>query len=369
MGVPVELALKIIKGEVGITTNVKDQSIETIDGEAYDWFNKKFKSEMINIFSDVIENFYYTHYNITSFLKDMIDDHIGRNGEESKIYVSLEVDYDAYIKGSCIKFDSPIKGSIENAELILKKIEKIGDLAVLDINLINECFEKAIKEYLTPYNDKYNQYIVSWSIKTLSDLGMELALAINHVQNYNYNIAKSYLNKTSLNEHEIEQYLNDANSLKKRDLSVPEYVYGGDLSKIPSHNAWWIDTEGNAYGASGSTSLMLHIEMAEAISKRLYPDEISEHNDYSLLDEKRYAKISDNWLLYDAQYITGLDEKSQPIYAFKEPLTDKQVDTILKIFAYARGMDTFRVGYSQTPISASKFKQMEPLMRNQLFKL
>jgi hypothetical protein len=424
MGMPTDMAIQVIKGELGITTNVKDQVVETCD-ECDNWFEKEFKKNIKHKLTNLIERYVYSHQDLLQILTNFVEDKVGMNGTKGEVWIDGQyIDLVTYIIGGEIKVKSPVNKIINKAKKIITEIDKYNNLVNFGLNH-NDIVFNIINDSLP---NKILTHLRQWKIKSLGDIEMELALSINHITNYQYKIAKSYIkdcDNSILQLGNVETYIKTIEELDKRDLTIPVHpyireidekkeiediisiiknriddvlkgehntvrdltveqcnyelnLYNTKLSVLKtkygetvrntfknSYDAYWIDRNGNAYGANGNKAAMLHITMADAICAKLYPDYDSDKS--TKLEEEGWVKITDKWVLYSAQYCAiehGLVE-----YKFREPITEKQREIICYIMVYGKTTSTFNVGYSGTLITVDKFKTMERELLNELFKL
>jgi len=369
-GMDTDMAIQVIKGELGLDTDIENQSV-VVNENGDNWFEKEFKKIIKFQIKDKVEHFTYCHLDLLQILKDFVYDDVGKYDNNPTISVKIDVDIKTYITNGNVKVESPVSAVIERAKNIIQKINDYHNLSVFGLNsddLELLYYQTARKEF----SDKVLKHIQLWSIQDFRDCEFHLCLAINNITNYNYRKAKDFISSGDCSilpgmgsvENYIENYINALKELDERELSVPVHKYKEKINHF--YNAYWIDREGNAYGAEGPVSAMLHINMADAICDKFYPD--CKEDKSSHLERLGYVKISDNWVLYLSDYI-DLSDSLQIERKFAEPITEKQKETICNIFSQGKRIDTFYAGYSRQLISLSKFKQMDGFMLNNLFKL
>lgn len=149
---------------------------------------------------------------------------------------------------------------------------------------------------------------------------------------------KQRLSEFMENEMKIEEY-------HKTELKPVEIIEGYD--------AGWLSPDGEFYGLNGSTSNMLHLNIAERLlaSKKIPVKEL--RNPDRWLEENGWVKIHHDWILFAGPF-------------FGKTLTDIQIE---KLYRYGqvchRGV--LRLGVSRTQITAARLRETEPLMLNKFF--
>jgi hypothetical protein len=375
LGTTNEMAIDVIKGHMKLGTNVESQELYVEENKKGDqWFEKEFKDILKYKIKTDIENFSYLHTDLLNVLQKFVKKCVGKD-DDYNINVELNVDFKTYITNGEVKVDSTIPELIEKSKKLINDLNNYHNLAVFGIDTV-----ELDDLFISSENciDRFScGHIRRWNVKNFYDCEFNLCLAINNITNYNYRKAKNYINDCDCSSLpglcSVETYINTLDSLDQRDLSIPVHFYGDNILSHRfndtykyAYDAYWIDREGNAYGADGPTAAMLHINIADAICK----NEIKNNVDSSsILERKGYVKMSKDWVLYTADYM-DLGDDNEMIKKPLEPMTDKQVDTVVRIISQGfRISETFWVGYSKQLMNITKFKNMEPLMRNNLFKL
>jgi hypothetical protein len=375
LGMTNEMAIDIIKGELKLETNVESQELYVGENEKGDqWFEKKFKDILMYKIRNDIERFSYLHIDLLDILKKFVKKCVGRNNDYN-FNIEVNVDFKTYISNGKVKVETPIPEIIEKCKKLISDLNNYHNLVVFGFDCVklDDLFISAKNEI-----DKFSfNHLKNWNVKNLYDCEFNLCLTINHITNYNYNRAKEYLNNCDCSSlpglTSVNTYINSMVSLDERDLSIPVHFYDSNISSHRfddnykmAYDAYWIDRDGNAYGADGSVANMLHINMADAICKK---EGVEGNDDSSLiLERKGWVKISKDWVLYTSDYM-DMGDGNEIIKKPNPPMTDKQVDTVIRIISQGLSKNVFYVGYKKVLININQFKYMEPLMRNKLFNL
>ena len=152
-------------------------------------------------------------------------------------------------------------------------------------------------------------------------------------------------------EHAISGIVKDADELKLKPISPTEF-----------RNACWISPEGVIYGLNGEIDDMLHIEMANMlVSQGTVKAQTlkQEHNAYLILEQSGWAKLNNNWIIFEPDVYISDEHKKQ----FITPVQQERIAQYLHIH-YS---DIGKFGILHHKVSSFMFKQMDQFAINKLF--
>jgi hypothetical protein len=371
MGIPNDIAIKIIMGEMKITFDVETQIFEVKENEAGDmWGEMEGKDWAEWKKKDIIDSAVSWHKILCEYLEHVMGLSTSTINMKSSsenlnnIEFMVETDIKSYLNG-VIEVETPHKDVLVNAKKSIKELENATGIFTLlgvdsDIHFFNSSDDDA------NYLHILCLWMCKWKMKTIEDVITELRLITGLYENetFNYRKAKDYLLLGEILSEEqrdtVKQYVKDKISLGERPLYIPI-----DINE-KKYDAYWIDPEGNAYGADGSVALQLHSSMAEAIVDHKKMRKSPNEDFQMILENLGYVKMTGNWVLYNGQKCEIEGDKI--IYKTDSYITPQQIKTVCTIIKkwYEGKM---LCGYKRGYVHVSTFKQMEPLMMAKLFEL
>lgn len=348
VGITNNLVLDILSGKKVLTVNVDTQDVnvdshtdEFSDYEILDidpWIRKEYHKTLA-LFDGLKNNFGLCRYEL-----DKLD----------KSYFGIEFDTPeilSYIFAEDKEED--VLGIIERVKNKFKDNQTISSISDV-IKVARSLSIKAIKlSKCIPLLNKNGLYTDNVRAKFYEKTLHNRVLSTNQIM-------LELRSGKMLHEHqkemiELEAYLEGAEESAKeikRGIQPKEDLLTHNLC-----DAYWISPEGETYGLNGHIANMLHYQMAcaiineEDVNEKLIERATGEQSADSLLGEKGWCKITNNWVLYDG-------------YHYDKPLTRKQQQTIYTLgqrIMLEKGL-ALKLGLKQVMMSAAKFDMLDKHM-------
>jgi hypothetical protein len=329
-GINEKTAIDIVLGKAALIVDVKSQELCIGDITDHHEFRYNFRQYL----SIKYDNMKVKQLQTVADLCE-IEDHL-IDGIESDGTLSIVVNF------------SP--KDIFNGDRVLDVNAKINDKYEGYIEIVKDARELQAEALRI---DDFVRFLKTQDIvsdRDFLDLADELALYIDRVANFEP--MKSKAVRSLGNYAQLKDYLQANEELANTyKLATPRSVY--------MWNACWIDREGKLYGADGTIANFLHLKIAEALVKHDVIPKGCIMDPSAWLDKNGWVKMQDNWVMYAGYY---------NVYSDILPLTDAQIQVISDI-GYKSYNNALYVGDKKTLMAATKFKAMDKILLQNVFKL
>lgn len=343
VGMPEDLALKILKGSHVIVVDEADQSVivterDEIIHERYpkidirSWYRKEHKK----IGDDLRSAYEYLGMSTRGIFRygfEMIFD-------KDDIIRFTRGDNEGILE--TLRDDSRIRDISDVSRVVLAVILKADKLYT-----VLEWMDRVYPEELEfDYSDPMGS--VS---KGRHDV---LNLLMTRYQNFCNNNSEAILEEIEEEDDKVRSYVNNAIEITKV-LSKPTFE---PMNILDNYSAGWLSPTGEYYGLNGDIGNMLHTNIADKLQEQgIIPEDVETVD--SWLERNGWVKIHGNWILYGGWENEKLD---RPVV----PMTEIQKTEIVRYGKLChKGMLKF--GFKMEFISAARFEMTDMLMIRKLF--
>jgi len=344
VGLPTDMALKILKGEMILGVDVEDQTM--------------FVTKRIPEVHDGI----YPKINPVDFMTRQSTE-IHKHAESIKdSWYQLQRNMSTYGNRFQTDFDyqSIFRFIAGNNESILEELEDNTEVHMIS-GLIT-----VTKQFILKTSSLFT--VFKWMYNNWDEFGGNTGDLASLEPFYNYNEIKHQVSSdligvsllmqqtmnltyTPLKElTEIEEYFEAAREIEE---TISRGIEPVDIND--NWSAGWLSPEGDYYALNGDIALMLHQQIGDALQEKgLIPefgDDEEKINPDSWLEEHGWVKIHDD----NIQFGGCLN-----MMAYRTPnlnMTEKQVDIIYR-YGQVHKNGVLRMGWRLTPMSAAKFQML-----------
>jgi signal recognition particle subunit SEC65 len=272
-GCSMEMALQILKGDIVLLVDVKEQNIIPSNRtEAHD-----------NIFPkiDLLDFMKYHADNVKEHGKAIIDGMLSlqRQIKLDFKYININIGYDDIFKFIAGDNDAILEHLQENTE--------IGSVKNF-LDTTKRFIEEAMKIQST----------MKWMINSYGLNNLDYQLYYSYVTE-TLNDIVYYLNQTLKLEFSMDNVVGDnlqyyLDSIKEIDMVLSEEIKPVDI--LSNYSAGWLAPNGDFYGLNGDIANMLHNQIANALYEaKIVPEgEANENNPDTWLEQNGWVKIHDN---------------------------------------------------------------------------
>ena len=336
MGIPMDLALKILVGDYLILVDVEEQnflvaerddSIHTIFPKinVFDWCRSK-SIDISKNADDLIDTIKQTAWNLRGTRLHVSFDY-------KEIFEFIEGDNDI------------ILDEIKDNENVIHLISLV--------KVVKEFIDKSLKV----------SKVIDWFIKTYPDKFSSLEMPINDIYKVNYRIAElsekfnsmlltnwNTIIGITVDVDDIDDTLtNYLEAVKEIDEVISNGIEPVDI--MDNYSAGWLSPDGVYYALNGEIANMLHIQIADALQKKgIIPttDEDGKVNPDSWLEQHGWVKIHGNSIHFAGCLNKEIGLKNVDI-------TNVQIDIIYK-YIQLKHNSIMKLGWKLQPTSAAKFQ-------------
>lgn len=340
IGCPLDIALKVIKGNIVLVTDKDNASINAIE------YKLSMKNEYPPLdMEDICEKWLLDMKKSSKEWSKSISELVKSVIEEDNSF-NITVKYDSLIrffyegeKEDILDMDNDIIYSIKCLVFGVK-------------NFIDECFKKmkVIKWMHNNYPDEIPEEFLQMPIEV-----RDVYTNITDIMTKDGDI-DAYIARNKIVDDTVSKYIEDEKNIQK---TLEEVIQPVNI--LDGYDAGWLAPNGNFYGLNGGFANMLHIRIADALLKAnvIPKEEGYERNPDVWLSENGWVKIHNCHILYDG-YIQS--RYGKPLI----PLTDIQRENIEKYGQVCcNGMLQFGLSYQFC--YAAKFGMMDEFMIRKLF--
>lgn len=358
MGMPDDYIFKCLSGEdFVLRVNEEDQSVYITEREESDTYPKLEAEKTAKHWADqVAEEGEELIFTIGKLYRTL----------GNSVCLNMEVNFQDLINIFYVNDYSEGKSDIFN-----KMIEQLDEMDMNDSSE-GDCIRKV----------KFVKFFNNWkiSVKKKMDI-IKFILDNNLTKNtesvqHSYNVIANQLIETVqffeaeysenlIREPETERLSKTEESIANRlfDYENTHREYAWEVTSDMQADAIWVSPEGKAYGSNGAIHDMLHLTIADWLQEKGIIHYDREESGCctidSYLEHEGWCKIHGDWVLMDPF------AKSMNFEMPTNRMTDEQVDFIADYFKNRR---TFmKCGYEHKPISYITFKNLDTIMRTQLF--
>jgi signal recognition particle subunit SEC65 len=341
---PMEMKLKILKGDMVIIVDEKDQMFVIVDREKHhetifpkldipEWYKRKH--------NEIGKNGKNIYTNLGLLMNEMADN----NGR-----IDIDFSYENIIKFT----EGDVDPILEELSLN-NKINEIEDIIRVTKNYL-ETTQKIwnVMDWLQANYPKYFTYPPVHSDDPYEHIITEhhevvdlIITRISEFININY---KEFENKKNVQDEYLYKFIKatkEIDDVLSNDIKT--------VNMLDGYSAGWLAPDGTYYGLNGEIANMLHNQIATALYKiGVIPNnEDNEKNPDVWLDENGWVKQHNNWILY-CGYVHANSKKMDI------PITDKQIDMIVR-FGQTCHKGMLKIGFIQEMVTAVMFGMIEPL--------
>lgn len=332
IGCPEDLALQILNGDMVLPVDEETQQIICTDREA-------------GIHNE------YPKLNIASWCKRNTEEieKTGKDLKEAIRIAKLKVENDMNKVRMTFDYSTILKFVAGDDEVILDELRdnEIVDETSMLVNAIRKYIEKSIKI----------QNVIDWSRKTYPQ---EFSASFEH-QTILIEVLNDFKELVSgeIEMIEVDSSLtNYLSAVRTNDEIISKGIVPVDI--MDNYSAGWLAPNGDFYGLNGEIANMLHIQLADALSDAdIIPDMENGYDGNTWLEQNGWVKIHGNHILYD-----GYNLHKRQIE--NVPMTDIQIKKLYEYGALCHN-GALKIGFKMQMMSATRFKEVEPLMKAKLF--
>lgn len=343
IGMPTELALEILSGEVVVET-VDEGTVNTRPRketdftypllDAVEWYKKEFRS-----IGDSGREFY-------KLLEDCLRGIVNHDGT-----IDLEVNYTTLLK--YFSSDDP-KELLETIKQ-QTNYEYLVYLIRASTNYLKRTYE--VWEVMKFLEESYPDTVNCRNGCALGkhDVVSIVAIKLNMLTNLNIDFLKeryAEIDAPLLNHIKAEVAIKEELQKEIQPLSFAEKRHSG-----------WVSPEGEWFGLDGEISNLLHCTLASMIHKRILLKtgiDIGKSNPDRWLESNGWVKLTDNWVLYDGYTCFGSRKRTS--------MTSEQKEFI-KDYCNANYKGVVCVGYMKEAIPAVRLTFIDDFAVEKYFRL
>lgn len=349
-GMPKEYALKCLKGEEYVIRVESDSEINVCDREDFDEYPKLNANEVAKLWADnICEEGEELIFAISRIFR--------ASGDFVYTELNLQNIYDLLYNEDGDDKSDLIRTMKEQIENMMDNEYDEGN-AVRKVRFIKffDTWKVSIKRKLDILN-----FIKDNELYTdLVDFNHSINLIQNQVVETVAFFERERMERFMSNPEVLPEFI--LNNIKNRITKENEHCW--KCSVTDEADALWISPEGNAYGSSGNISDMLHLEIADwLVEKGIIKYDKDNSDSCSIdayLEEQGWCKVHGNWVLFD------IYAKSKDYSIPSNFLTEKQVKFIADWFKEKKSF--MQVGYKHTGLTYIQWKNMDTIMRHNLFR-
>ena len=345
VGCPLDIALKILKGEKVLPVNVKTQEVICVDRkdkihdlfpklELRDWYKRKHK-EIGNVGRNI-------HHSIEILMNEIANG----NGR-----FELDVDYKSLFSFINNNNKDQLLDEIKENE----KVREISDIIRITKNYLDTTYKTwAVMEWMeSSFPEEFSMWENDNEMRDVLDhlitekhvvVGMVLT-QLSLFLNADYSIFEAERKKTK------DNLTNFMEAQKEIDINLKKGIKPVDI--MSNYSAGWLSPEGDYYALNGEIANFLHNQIVDALmSKGIIPD--GEINGDKWLEQQGWVKITDNNINFGGCLNTKQNKKNVH-------MTDIQKKMIYEYISNCHN-SIVRAGWRMEKISATRFRDTDNLM-------